>query len=81
MKKALGEIAYRIKRNPVLVATAALWAENALTAGGPISLRSGAIVAVGFLVRSQVVPANEVVILGDFIKHLVDEAKAETKKA
>lgn len=58
---AVGVIAARIRRNPVLVGTAALWAVETLAASDVLTWQGALTVLTGFLVRSQVVPAREVV--------------------
>jgi hypothetical protein len=75
VKKVLSEIAYRIHRNPVLVATAALWGYDAL-GHGPITLHGAIVIAAGVIVRSRVVPAHEVDNLTDFLGSVVEDLNA-----
>lgn len=81
MKKALREIAYRIKRNPVLIGAAVLWAFETLGTGDPITWRSAVAVAVGVLVRSKVVPLNEAKIVTSFIEDLTAEMSRAADEA
>jgi hypothetical protein len=82
MKKVLSEIAYRIHRNPVLVATAALWGFDALHTGSPITLHGAIVVGIGVIVRSKVVPAHEVEVLTDFIASVGEElAKGASRRS
>lgn len=70
LKNAVLEVVRRVKRNPVLVGGSALVAYEAFTSGTPITLVSGITIIVAFLVRSQVVPANEVDAILDGVHQL-----------
>lgn len=71
----LDEVVYRVKRNPALVGSAAIAAYSSLTAG---HLTASAVVAVivGFLVRSQVVPANDVDAFVAHVNHVIGDLHA-----
>lgn len=69
-------ILYRIKRNPALIGAAAVWAFDALNTGDALTWHTAVIVVVGFLVRSQVVPASEVARIGDVIEGFVTSSNS-----
>lgn len=74
------EVAFRVKRNPALVGSAAVAAYSSLTAG---HLTASAVVAVvvGFLVRSQVVPANDVEAFVTHVNHVIGDLHAAVNAA
>jgi divalent metal cation (Fe/Co/Zn/Cd) transporter len=79
IRDAVATAAHRVQRNPVLVGASALAAYSSLSSGH-LTVDSVAAVVVGFLIRSQVVPANEVeAIKGKLEGFLQAEAAATAK--
>ena len=68
----LAEVVRRVKRNPVLIATAVVWGSDTLSTGDPVTWRSALVVGLGVLVRSQVFPASEVIAAAGSLEDFID---------
>ena len=81
--EGLALVAAKIKRNPVLLGAAVLWAADILSTGDPITWRSAITIGVGVLVRARVMPATEVYEYADevdaFVTKVLRAAEDGTK--
>lgn len=81
LRDVVAEVAFRVKRNPVLVGAAAYVAFEGLSTGDPITWHTLVATGIGFLVRSQTVPAHEVHAISDIISAVLGEATEAADEA
>lgn len=64
---------FRIRRNPVLVGAAGLWAYEFATTQDALTWQGIVTIVAGFLVRSKTVPANEVWDMSDKLDEVLGD--------